>query len=191
MIDLKVRPKVQGGLGVLGQGLAKLGVTPTMVTVAGLVVALAGSVLVGTGRFVVGGIVFLVGSSLDGLDGSVARASNSASARGAFLDATVDRLGEIGVLTAIGLAQREESWLVLLLAPIAMAGGLMIPYLRAKAEAEGLDGRVGLMGRAERVILVSAGLIAGVIEPMLWVLAVLSWVTVGQRFFATYFSIDR
>lgn len=67
---------------------------------------------------------------------------------------------------------------------------MMIPYLRAKAEVEGLDGKGGLMGRAERVLLFSVGLMIGQVEPMLWLMLIGNWYTVGQRFWSTYRSID-
>jgi CDP-diacylglycerol--glycerol-3-phosphate 3-phosphatidyltransferase len=73
-----------------------------------------------------------------------------------------------------------------LLIVAALGGSLLVPYLRAKAEAEGLDGRGGMMGRAERVILFSLGLLLGFIEPMLWVLVVATWATVIWRFLLTY-----
>jgi phosphatidylglycerophosphate synthase len=69
-------------------------------TLFGFAIAAAGAVFVGVGRPALGACVFLAGSALDGLDGAVARASNRVTARGAFLDATVDRLGEIAMLTA-------------------------------------------------------------------------------------------
>jgi hypothetical protein len=71
-----------------------------------------------------------------------------------------------------------------------MGAGLMIPYMRAKAEVEGLDGKGGLMGRAERVILFSLGVILGRVEPMLWVMVTGNWYTVGQRFWSTYRRIE-
>ncbi len=190
VIDLRVRPHVQGLLQPLGRFLVKLGVGPTFLTLFGLFVAVSGAFLVGAGLVVAGGSVYLAGSAIDGLDGAVARASNRVTARGAFLDAGVDRLGEIAVLTALAVANRDDAT-VLILALLALAGGLMIPYIRAKAEAEGLDGRGGLMGRAERVILVSIALLTGWIAPILWFLVAASWFTVGQRFWTTYRSIDR
>ncbi len=190
VIDLRVRPHVQGLLQPMGRILVKLGVGPTFLTILGLVIAVAGAFLVGTGMLVTGGVVYLLGSAIDGLDGTVARASNRVTARGAFLDAGVDRLGEIAVLTALAVANRDDPT-VLILTLLALAGGLMIPYIRAKAEAEGLDGRGGLMGRAERVLLVAIALLTGWIAPVLWFLVAASWFTVGQRFWTTYRSIDR
>lgn len=190
MIDMRVRPRVQGILEPIGRFLARLGVTPTFMTLFGLVVAVVGSVLIGVGEIITGSLVALAGSALDGLDGSVARASNKVSSRGAFLDATVDRLGEIAVLTGLAVSQRGEVR-ILLLSLLALGGSLLVPYMRAKAEAVGLDGRGGLMGRAERVILVTVGMLTGFIEPMLWVFVAAAWFTAGQRFWTTYDQIDH
>lgn len=188
VIDLRVRPRVQGLLISIGRLLAGLGLTPTAVTLSGLLVAVVGALLVTNGRPVWGGVVFLAGSALDGLDGAVARASDRVSNRGAFLDAGVDRLGEIAVHGAVAVAFRHDSTIVLL-AMWSMAAGLMIPYLRAKAEALGVDGRSGVVGRAERAILIALALITGWIVPVLWLLLVGSWLTVAQRFFSAYRSI--
>jgi CDP-diacylglycerol--glycerol-3-phosphate 3-phosphatidyltransferase len=102
-----------------------------------------------------------------------------------LLDAVADRIGEVSVFAGLAVAVSGERRLVLLIV-LALGGSLLVPYLRAKAEAEGLDGRGGLMGRAERVILFSLGLLTGLIEPMLWVLTVATWATVAWRFFLTY-----
>jgi len=185
VIDLRVRPRVQGILQPIGHFLARLGVSPTFMTLFGFFVAAAGAVIIGIDHPIVGACVFLAGSALDGLDGAVARASNRVSARGAFLDATVDRLGEIAMLTGLAVSQRTETR-ILLLSLLSMGAALMIPYMRAKAEVEGLDGKGGLMGRAERVILFTVGLLTGYVEPMLWIMLAGNWYTVGQRFWSTY-----
>lgn len=189
VIDMRVRPRVQKFLEPLGRALTRLGVTPTFVTLLGLTIGIIGAVIIGNGSLVIGGLVALAGAAVDGLDGTVARASNRVTARGAFLDAAVDRVGEIAVLAGLAISQRENAR-ILLLVLLTMGGALLIPYMRAKAEAVGLDGRGGVMGRAERVILVTLGLITGFVEQMLWVMVVLNWFTVGQRFWATYRRIE-
>lgn len=189
MIDMRVRPHLQGFLQPIGRFLARLGVTPTFMTLTGLAVTVAGSVVIGLGYVRTGAVIALAGSAVDGLDGAVARASDRVTARGAFLDAGVDRLGEIAVFTGLAVAQRQDAR-ILLLALLSLGGALVIPYIRAKAEAVGKNGMGGLMGRAERVILVTLGMLTGLIEPMLWLMVVAVWVTVGQRFWATYRAID-
>ncbi|MEX1044337.1 MAG: CDP-alcohol phosphatidyltransferase family protein [Acidimicrobiia bacterium] len=190
MIDMRVRPKVQGILEPIGRFLGRLGVTPTFMTLFGLFVAIGGAVLIGTGQIISGALVALAGAALDGLDGSVARAADKVTERGGFLDATVDRLGEIAVLTGLAVSQRGEVR-ILLLTLLALGGSMLVPYMRAKAEALGIDGRGGLMGRAERVLLLTIGMLTGWIEPMLWVFVAASWFTAGQRFWTTYDLIEN
>lgn len=130
----------------------------------------------------------LAGSLLDGLDGAVARASDSVTAKGAFLDSVFDRLGEIAAFAGLGFAMAGDAR-VLLLIVVAIGGALLVPYLRARAEAEGLAGKGGLMGRAERILVFCLGLIFAVVEQMLVVFLVLVWLTVLMRFVRTYRSI--
>lgn len=190
MIDTRVRPRLQGILGPIGKFLAGLGVTPAAMTAVGLVVTIAGAVLIGMGMLATGALVALAGSALDGLDGTVARAAGSVTARGAFLDAGSDRLGEIASFAALAVAM-EGSARILLLIVLSVGGAMLVPYLRAKAESVGLEGKNGFMGRAERVILFALGLITGLIEPMLWVMVVTVWITAVHRFVSSYSRIER
>lgn len=185
MIDLRVRPHLQWLLQPIGRGLNRLGITPLVLTVLGLATTIAGAFLIGMGQTTSGAILALLGSLLDGLDGSVARAAGTESAQGALLDAMADRVGEVAVFGGLAAAVASERRMVLLIVA-AIGGSLLVPYLRAKAEAAGLDGRGGMMGRAERVILFTVGLLVGLIEPMLWVLVVATWATVIWRFLLTY-----
>jgi CDP-diacylglycerol--glycerol-3-phosphate 3-phosphatidyltransferase len=191
VIDLKVRPHVQWLLRPIGKFMARIGITPTFTTLFGLAVAILGAVLIGTGRLALGAGIALVGSSIDGLDGSVARATGSETSRGAFLDSTSDRLGEVAAFAGLAVAMTGQSR-VLLLIVLGVSGALMVPYLRARAEAEGVErGGGGLMGRAERVILLTAGLVFNAVEPMLWVMVVTTWFTVGQRFIDTWQALRK
>ena len=185
VIDLRVRPRLQWLLQPIGRALANRGVTPQIMTLFGLLITILGGVLIGFGRLGWGAGVALFGSALDGLDGSVARAAGTESSRGALLDAAADRVGEVAVFAGLAAAVAPERRVVTLIV-LAVGGSMLVPYMRAKVEAEGLDGRGGMMGRAERVLLFSAGLFTGLIEPMLWVLVVAVWATVAWRFFLTY-----
>jgi CDP-diacylglycerol--glycerol-3-phosphate 3-phosphatidyltransferase len=185
VIDLRVRPRLQWLLQPIGRALAGLGITPQVMTLLGLVITIVGAVLIGVGYLIAGAAVALVGAALDGLDGSVARAAGLDSARGALLDAAADRIGEVAVFAGLAVAVAGNRRLLLLIV-LALGGSMLVPYLRAKAEAEGLDGRGGMMGRAERVIVFTVGLLLGYVEPMLWLLVVATWATVGWRFFLTY-----
>ncbi len=161
-------------------------------TSIGLVIVIVGSIVISTGAMRSGAVIVLVGSILDGLDGSVARAAGTVTARGAFLDSVFDRVGEIAAFAGLGVAVARETGdeAVLLLISLAIGGAMLVPYVRSRAEVEGFNGKVGLMGRAERVLLFTVGLIAGVIEPMLWIFVVLVWLTALMRFIDTYRSFE-
>ncbi len=141
--------------------LASRGVTPDHLTLAGL----AGSALAGLlapWAPPAAGVALLLAGLLDGLDGSLARATGRASPAGAFLDSTLDRYGEFlallgswGRLAAVG----HEGWGGLL-ALLALQGGLMVSYTRARAEGLGHPLRGGVWERPERLLLLAAGLLA-------------------------------
>jgi CDP-diacylglycerol--glycerol-3-phosphate 3-phosphatidyltransferase len=173
----------------IGKALANIGITPTAMTILGLLVVVTGSVVIATGALKTGALIVLAGSLLDGLDGAVARASGKVTARGAFLDAAFDRVGEIAAFAGLGVAMAGDARVLLLLI-LAVGGALLVPYMRARAEAEGYDGKGGLMGRAERIILFTLGLVLGYVEQMLWIFVALVWLTVVVRFFKTYRSIE-
>lgn len=173
----------------MGRALAKIGMTPAATTALGLLVVIAGAVVIGSGRLASGALIVVAGSVLDGLDGAVARAADKVSARGAFLDSAFDRLGEIASFAGLAVAMAGEARALLLII-LAVGGALLVPYMRARAEAEGFSGKGGLMGRAERIILFAAGLVFGYVEPMLWAFVILVWFTAVVRFATTYRSIQ-
>jgi phosphatidylglycerophosphate synthase len=161
-------------------------------TSVGLAIVIAGSIVISTGAIRTGALIVLIGSILDGLDGSVARASGTVTARGAFLDSVFDRIGEIAAFAGLGVAVARETGDegVLLLIILAIGGAMLVPYIRSRAEVEGFNGKVGLMGRAERVLLFTVGLMVGLMEPMLWIFVILVWLTALMRFFDTYRSFE-
>jgi CDP-diacylglycerol--glycerol-3-phosphate 3-phosphatidyltransferase len=130
-------------------------------------------------------VVFVVGSVLDILDGALARAGGKSTPFGAFLDSTTDRVGEGAMLAAIGLVfARHGNHTAVLFTILAVAGSFLVPYVRAKAEALGLRGDVGLGSRAERVVVITAGLVLapwGALQWAIYLIAAISWVTVVQR----------
>ncbi len=185
MIDLKARKKAAPILQPIARVLAKTGVTPTMVTVLGLAITVTGAALIANGLLWQGGMTAAFGVLLDALDGPLARFKGTSSDRGAFIDTMSDRFGEVAVWIGLGVYLRDDS-VGLILCLVAMAFSLLIPYVRAKAESWGAEGRGGWMGRAERMLLCLVGVIlAGfgldVLEPMLWIFVVLTGLTVVQR----------
>jgi CDP-diacylglycerol--glycerol-3-phosphate 3-phosphatidyltransferase len=172
-------------------GLARTRITPNTLTAAGVTLCLAGALLVPfEGRdellyYWLGAAVFVVGSVLDILDGALARAGGKSTPFGAFLDSTTDRVGEGAMLAAIGLVfARAGNDLAVVFTIVAVAGSFLVPYVRAKAEALGLRGDVGLGSRAERVVVITAGLVFapwGGLQWAIYLLAATSLVTVVQR----------
>jgi CDP-diacylglycerol--glycerol-3-phosphate 3-phosphatidyltransferase len=190
MIDLKARKKAAPILQPIARVLAKTGVTPTMVTVLGLAITIVGAALIANGLLWQGGLTAGFGVLLDALDGPLARYKGTSSDRGAFIDTMSDRFGEVAVWVGLGVYLREDS-VGLILCLVALAFSLLIPYIRAKAESWGAEGRGGWMGRAERMIVALLGVIlAGfglpVLEPMLWIFVVLTGLTVVQRMRRTW-----
>jgi CDP-diacylglycerol---glycerol-3-phosphate 3-phosphatidyltransferase len=174
-------------------GLARTRLTPNMLTAAGVSLCVVGGVLVYFEYrdellfFWLGAAVFVVGSVLDILDGALARAGGKQTTFGAFIDSTTDRASEAFMLGAIALVfMRDEKELALALTIAAIAGSFLVSYTRARAEALGLRGDVGIGSRAERVAVISAGLILapwGVLPWAIGLLAATTWVTVLQRVF--------
>ncbi|MEN8238062.1 MAG: CDP-alcohol phosphatidyltransferase family protein [Actinomycetota bacterium] len=194
MIDLKGRKKVAPILEPVAAGLAKIGLTPAFVTIVGLAVTIGGAALIATGHLIAGGLTAGLGVALDALDGPLARKLGTASDRGAFLDTMSDRLGEIAVWVGLTVYLSEEPRL-LILCIVALAFSLLVPYVRSKAELYDLEGKGGWMGRAERMILILAGIIivgagAPIMEAVLWVFVVLTGFTVVQRIRKTWQQLD-
>ncbi len=192
VIELWTRPHVEKVVAPVGRALAWMRVRPAHLTLTGLAVTLVGSGLLANGTVKVGALVILVGSALDGLDGAVARASGSASPRGALIDSVSDRVGETAMFAACAfwLSSRMHPYEgdpgLVVLCVLSLGAALVISYLRAKADIGGVEGRGGIMGRAERVILFTVGFLTGWVSQMLWVMAILSWLTVFQRFHKTW-----
>jgi CDP-diacylglycerol--glycerol-3-phosphate 3-phosphatidyltransferase len=172
-------------------GLARTKVTPNALTTAGVSLCVAAAVLVPFEDrdkllfYWLAAAVFVVGSILDILDGALARAGGKTTPFGAFLDSTTDRVGEGAMLSAIGLVlARQGNFVALTFTIVAVAGSFLVPYVRAKAEALGLRGDVGLGSRAERVVVITAGLVLapwGVLPWAIYLLTATSWLTVAQR----------
>ena len=194
MIDLKGRKKAAPILEPIAAGMAKVGFTPAAVTVLGLLVTVGGAVLMASGYLFWGALTAAIGVALDALDGPLARKLGRTSDRGAFLDTMSDRFGEIAVWVGLSVYLREEPRL-LVLCIVALAFSLLVPYVRAKAEFAGLEGKGGWMGRAERMILILVGtMVVGlgvpIMEPLLWVFVILTGFTVAQRIRGTWQQLD-
>ena len=172
-------------------GLARTSVTPNALTTAGVLLCVGSAIPVYFEYrneilfYWLGAVVFVVGSILDILDGALARAGGKATPFGSFLDSTTDRVGEGAMLIAIALIfSRQGNQIALGATVAAVAGSFLVSYTRAKAEALGLRGNVGLGSRAERVVVITAGLVLapwGALQWAIYLLTATAWITVLQR----------
>ncbi len=173
------------------EGLAETRLTPTALTTAGVLTCLLSAVVVYFEYrnqilfYWLGAALFVLGSVMDILDGALARAGGKSTPFGAFIDSTTDRIGEAAMLAAIGLIfMREGNEVALAFAFAAIVGSMLVSYTRAKAEILGLKGDVGLGSRAERVVVITAGLVLAPWGALSWAIYLLTasvWITVGQR----------
>lgn len=162
--------------------LARLGVTPNMLTAAGAAGNIGAGILAANGNFLVAGIVVLAASSLDLLDGALARATGRATDFGSVFDAVMDRVSEAAVLFGLLVyfsdrGDRTEELLIF----VAVVGSILVSYVRARAEIVGLKMKDGLFTRAERVVVLAVGLMVDEATIALWILAVLASFTAVQR----------
>ena len=165
--------------------------TPNGISIVGFVLNLAAAVLVTQRLFFLAGVAFIVGSVMDTLDGRYSRMSGKGTLFGAFLDSTLDRIEEGIVLTAIAWYFADNGDAVAAAACVfVVLGSLMVSYTRARAEALGVECKVGLATRPVRVVLLSIGLVFAkgaslgdfeLLAPAIYAMAALTTVTVIQR----------
>ncbi|HEX2356368.1 MAG TPA: CDP-alcohol phosphatidyltransferase family protein [Micromonosporaceae bacterium] len=188
--------RVSGRAGVarvfepIARALLRIGVTANAVTIAGTVGVLAGAVAFGArGQFVAAVVVVTLCAFSDLVDGVMARASGGSTRFGAFLDSSMDRVADGAIFAAVAYwyaTQGDRPTLAAAL--ICLVAGQIVSYVKARAEGLGMTCNVGIAERAERLILVGVGglvtglgLWSGALPAALWLLAVLSVITVGQR----------
>jgi len=165
--------------------------TPNAISLSGLILNLAAAVLVTQRLFFLAGVSFIVGSVMDTLDGRYSRMSGKGTMFGAFLDSTLDRIEEGIVLTAVAWYFADSGNAIAASAcVITVLGSLMVSYTRARAEALGVECKVGIATRPVRVVILSIGLVfakgAGVLDiellaPSIYAMGALTALTVGQR----------
>ena len=189
-----LRPYLTRLLTPVGEALARTPVTPNAITITGTCGMVAGALwLFPTGHLFAGTLVCTFFVLADMLDGVLARIKGTSSAWGAFLDSTLDRVSDAAVFAglAIWLARTGQGVLAVV-ALFCLVAGLLVSYAKARAEGLGVRCDVGIAERTERLLigLTSAGLsglgVPYVLAVGLWVLAVLSAVTFGQRVLAVH-----
>ena len=164
------------------RALASVGFTPNRVTIAGGVIAIAAGVVAAKGRLPEAGALVLAAGALDLVDGAMARLTGKQSKFGAVLDSTFDRLGEAALLFGLlALYSGLGNTPMVLLVFAAMFGSVLVSYIKARAEGEGIDCNVGILSRGERVVLMGLGLLISQVPPVLLILTFFSYVTAAQR----------
>jgi len=167
------------------QSFRSIPLTPNQLTTMGFMLNVVAGVLIYERHWIWATVVFVLGSVIDALDGALARAHGKMTPFGGFLDSTLDRMSEGAILGAIALVLSDQGHTAALACVfVALVGSFLVSYTRAKAEALGLKGDVGLMARAERIVLLAvilpfAGL--GALPYGIYLLAALTSITVVQR----------
>jgi CDP-diacylglycerol---glycerol-3-phosphate 3-phosphatidyltransferase len=186
-------PRAQERRELVRNRLIESRLTPNAISLTGFVLCVVAAVLVTQRLFFLAGVVFIIGSICDTLDGRYSRMSGKGTPFGAFLDSTLDRIEEGVVLTTVAayFAHLDKQFAVAACV-VAVLASLMVSYTRARAEALGVECKVGIATRAVRVVILSAGLLFArgasladfqLLEPAVYVLAALSTITVLQRIF--------
>ncbi|MGY1985939.1 phosphatidylinositol phosphate synthase [Blastococcus sp. SYSU DS0669] len=199
MLGVNARPVVAKVVNPLAARLARVGVTPDMVTITGTVGAIAGAAgLIATGHLFWGAFTVTVFVLLDMLDGALARLRGGGSVFGAVLDSTGDRAADAAIFGALvwWFSGTGDNRLLVLLALLCLVLGVLTSYIKARAEGMGLACDVGVVERTERLILVLTGTgftglgIPYAVHVALWVLLAGSAVTVAQRVLAVKRAAD-
>lgn len=184
MFDGRFRAPIEKAVRPVGQLLRRTGMSPDHLTILGILFAIAASFAIAQGALRGGLILVILAALPDMLDGALAKASGSASQRGAFFDSVVDRVTDSLLFGGVAWFFASEKSPHLALLPMAIMGvSSLISYERAKAESLGLYAKGGLMERAERIIVLCVGLLFdSLLTPILWVMLALTVATAIQRF---------
>jgi CDP-diacylglycerol--glycerol-3-phosphate 3-phosphatidyltransferase len=172
--------------------LALSKVHPNVLTFVGLLINIWAAFLFAAGRFMTGGIVLIGAGLFDMVDGRVARETNQVTRFGGFFDSVLDRYSDLGVL--VGLLVYYASinrFFYVVLTAIVMTGTVLVSYTRARAENTIPRCKVGFLERPERVVLVIIGALFNRVAQVLWVIAILSNITVIQRMIYTWQEATR
>lgn len=192
MIKEKLGDRLDGWIHTALPFLFSRPIDPNLLTVVGALVSLLAAAAFAAGWFVIGGVGILAGGFFDLVDGVVARHHGTTTRFGAFLDSTLDRLVDMALLLGIALYfARVGRSDVVLLAGVALIASVLVSYSKACAEHYVPEIKVGILERGERVGLLAAGGILGLIVPALWVVAIGSSVTVIQRFDRAYKEMQK
>jgi phosphatidylglycerophosphate synthase len=183
LISAKLGHSLDKPLAVIAK---QISISPNVLSITGFAVTLAAALIIPSNTMT-GGFLVLIGGAFDLLDGVVARTNGKDTKFGALLDSTLDRYADAALFLAIGwLFFRQNNLTGVFFAVGSLVGAFLVSYVRARAEGLGIDCNVGLIERPERIALVAAGCITGWLFPVVFVLVVLSHITVIQRVVHVY-----
>jgi CDP-diacylglycerol--glycerol-3-phosphate 3-phosphatidyltransferase len=192
MITDWLRGRTQGIVATIAMLMHRLGLTPNGLTLIGTVFMFGIGLVLAQGNFVTGAVLVALAAAFDALDGSLARQTNRVTRFGAFLDSTTDRWAEAAIYGGLlWWYTGQGAQLEVMLVYAAIIGSLLVSYTRARAEGIGVECKVGLFTRFERIVVLIVGLVSGQMLIALAVLAVLSNVTAIQRILHVYRQLER
>jgi len=182
--EFLLRKTFSGILDGIAGFLLGLGLKPNHITLAGLCGNVVAALLIGSGHLVWGGVTAALMGPLDAVDGAMARKLGTPTRFGGFLDSVIDRYDELLLLGGVLVFfTREANTAGIYLTYAAAAGSVLVSYMRARAEALGFDGKVGLLTRVERYIILVIGLLLNLTIYSVGIIAVLGNATAIQRLF--------
>ncbi len=186
-----VRKWTKGVFETAASLIAKTGISANTLTWLGFGLSVGVAYFLACGYLKVGGVLIILVGILDGLDGALARFKGRASRFGAFLDSTLDRFSEaviyLGLLIFYTQRQARQETLLIY---AAIVGSLMVSYARAKAEGLGVECKIGLLTRFERLFVLVCGLVFDQTLVALWIVAILSNFTALQRMYIVWRATD-
>lgn len=199
MFSRLIQFRVKQLVAQLIQPLARVGITPNMLTLIGFLLSGITALVIAQGYMFAGGLLVLFAGIFDMFDGAMARVQNAATSFGAFLDSTLDRYAESIILFGLlwytlqhpGRQDQfwplaaEQKWMISFIF-LAVVGSLMVSYTKARAEGLGVECKTGLLARPERVVLLAIGLLSNTGIWVLALLAIFTHVTAIERIFAVW-----
>ena len=183
MLERRIQPLVSK----VASGVHRAGITPNILTLTGLAFNVVAAWCYFQGRVPLAGFVILFAGVFDMLDGAVARVGGTVSGLGAFTDSVVDRYSDFLIFGGVlCMFSRMGNMTGTILSVLILSGAFLVSYVRARAELVIPRCSVGLMERSERIILLAAGSLAGLLIPALWALAILTHATAIHRIHYTW-----
>ena len=169
-----------------------LGIHPNVLTLIGVLINVGAAIALGRGHFILAGVIMIVANIFDFIDGKVAFITGTQSEFGAFWDSTLDRFSDLALFTGlIYLYSTLDRHDYVLITTLTLIFATMTSYARARAESLVQKCKVGFMERPERIVLFMIGAFTDRMAAVLWVILVLSVVTVADRIYYTYLALNR